>query len=200
MANRLFTIAWILSAASAASAQTNQLALTLGRIEGVDRTASGTAVRIGAGTAFQANYGRTLWGRDRVALQVEVHFLANPLRDVDSADRSISKDFATLYVTPAVRLKLIPRGRLSPWFSFGAGYALYEHSTTTLDGAPNPAPRHLHRGAIQFGGGIDVAVWKWIGVRGELRDFYTGNPALNRRLDGAGQHNVVAGGGLFFTF
>jgi hypothetical protein len=187
-------------AVSALRAENNELGLTLGRIEGADRSAGGTAIRIGAGTALQANYGRTVWTGDRVALQVEVHFLANPLREVESADRSITRDFATLYVTPGLRVKLLPAKRVSPWFSAGAGYALYEHSTTRLDGTPNAAPRLLHRGTLQFGGGADIRAWKWFGFRAEFRDFYSGNPEFNRRLEGSGQHNIVAGGGLLFTF
>jgi hypothetical protein len=196
----LAPVVWVLGTLAAAKAQNNELALTLGRIEGADRAANGADIGIGAGTAFQANYGRTLARWNPVSLQVEVHFLANPLREVDSFDRSITKDFASLYVTPGVRLKLIPSSRISPWLSLGAGYALYEHSTARLDGAPNPAPRHLHRGALQFGGGIDVGIANWFGLRAELRDFYTGNPSLNRRPEGSGQHNIVVSGGFLFTF
>lgn len=128
-----------------------------------------------------------------------MHFLANPLREVDSTNQRVTKDFATLFVTPGVRLKLVPAKRTSPWFSIGGGYALYEHSTESLSGQLNPAPRHLHRGALQLGAGVDVKAWRWLGFRGEIRDFYTGNPAFNIRPEG-GQHNLVAGGGFWFTF
>jgi hypothetical protein len=188
-------MAYLVLGGTAGYAQKNELGLALGRIEGTDRT----GIAIDGGTALQANYARTLWQRDSVAVQLEAHFLANPLREVDSADRTVTRDFATLYLTPGVRLKLRPAARVSPWVSVGGGYALYEQSATRLDGSPNPAPRHLHRGALQFGGGVDVKVWRWFGLRGEFRDFYTGNPALNRPLNG-GQHNLVAGGGLLLFF
>jgi hypothetical protein len=39
-------------------------------------------------------------------------------------------------------------------------------------------------------------LWRWIGARGEIRDFYTGSPAYNLPGITGGQHNVVAGGGF----
>ena len=39
-------------------------------------------------------------------------------------------------------------------------------------------------------------LWRWIGLRGEIRDFYSGTPAYNISGTGAEQHNIVAGGGF----
>jgi hypothetical protein len=36
------------------------------------------------------------WNAPGLALQAEVHFLVNPLRDVSSTDQRMTKDFATL--------------------------------------------------------------------------------------------------------
>jgi len=184
--------------------QKSELGLTLGRIGGPDRSAGSTPIEIGGGTALQADYARTFWSKPAdskpgVALQLEVHLLANPHRDVDSTNRTVTEHFATLYITPGIRVKFAPARRTSTWLSVGGGYALYEHSAKSLNGQPNPAPTHLHRGALQLGSGVDVKVWKWLGFRGELRSFYTGNPAFNIRPDG-GQLNLVPGGGLLFTF
>jgi hypothetical protein len=76
------------------------------------------------------------------------------------------------------------------------GYAVYEQGVLQIDGRPNPAPRDIHRGAFDFGAGVDTSLWRWIGLRGEVRDFYTGSPAYNLPGLGGGQHNVVAGGGF----
>jgi len=38
-------------------------------------------------------------------------------------------------------------------------------------------------------------VWRFLALRGEVRDFYTGTPDYNLRITGR-QHNVVAGAGL----
>ena len=45
----------------------------------------------------------------------------------------------------------------------------------------------------------NVRAWKFIGLRAEIRDFYTGSPAYNSAIRG-GQHNVVAGGGIVLKF
>ena len=50
-----------------------------------------------------------------------------------------------------------------------------------------------------FGGGTDVPVWRWLAVRLEARDFYSGNPSFNTPVVGGGQHNVVLGGGLVIS-
>jgi len=111
----------------------------------------------------------------------------------------VTRDVATLFVTPGVRVKYLASKRFSPWGAVGDGYALYEQSFYRVDGGSNPAPRFTHHGALQFGGGVDVPVWRWIGARFEVRDFYTCNPSFNIPV-GGGQHNLVAGGGLVLNF
>ena len=150
---------------------------------------------LASGIGLGANYGYQLVGGDKASLYLEGQFLASPLRDVGAANRQVTLDFATLYVTPGLRVKVAPRSAVSPFFAVGGGYALYEQSTERLDGQPNPAPRHVHRGALQFGGGVDLRTFNWLAFRAEIRDFYTGSPALNIRAPG-GQHNVVVSGGL----
>jgi len=182
-------------------AQRHELGLTLGGLLSQDRgSAQSESLTLGGGIALQANYGYALLRTRKTALYGEVHFLANPLRDVSSANRGATRDLATLYVTPGIRLKLFPNGRVSPYLAVGGGYALYEQSTELLRGGPNPAPRFLNRGAVDFGGGADVRFWRFIALRAEIRDFYTGSPAYNTRSITGGQHNVVAGGGIVLRF
>jgi len=178
-------------------AQKHELAFTLGSTTNDLKTA--LDVRTTSGKALQANYGYRFWGIGPVAVSGEVHMLANPQRKVTGGS-FLTRDFASLYVTPGIRVKLNPHGRFQPYGAVGGGYALYEQSTTTLAGAPNPAPRHITRGVLQYGGGLDVPVWNWIGVRGEVRDFYTGSPALNLAGLRGGVHNVVASVGFLLRF
>jgi len=86
--------------------------------------------------------------------------------------------------------------RISPYVALGAGYARFEQSFFRIDGRPNAAPRELNRGTVDFGGGADIKLWRWIGWRGEIRDFYSGSPAYNVPAIAGGEHNVVAGGGF----
>jgi opacity protein-like surface antigen len=181
-------------------AQKHELGLTLGRISGPTRTSSAGDVNLDSGIALQANYGYRLLTKRLFALSAEVHFLANGQREVRSQNMSATRDVATAYVTPGVRVKVAPLGRFSPYVVAGGGYALYEQSFFRIDGRDNPAPRFTHRGALTFGGGVDTPLWRWVSLRFEVRDFYTGNPSLNTTLRGSGQHNVVAGGGLVLNW
>jgi hypothetical protein len=185
-----------LFAAQLARAQRHEIGLALGAVTGKSRSSPGGSIRLGTGVALQANYGVRLLARDQVALYGEIHFLASPLREIGSANPLATRDFASLYVLPGVRVKFLPAGLISPYVAAGAGYGLYEQSLNRIDGQPNPAPRLTHRGALGFGGGADLKVWRFVSARLEVRDFYTGNPSYNALLSGGGQHNVVFSGGI----
>lgn len=177
-------------------AQNHELGLTLGRISGPTHSTAAGDLSLDSGIALQANYGYRFLLRRHFALSAEVHFLANGLREIRSTDRNVTRDVATAYVTPGLRVKFAPFSRFQPYVVAGGGYALYEQSHFRLDDEQNPAPRFLHRGAVMFGGGADIPVWRWLGARFEVRDFYTGNPAFNALVRSSGQHNVVVGGGI----
>jgi len=81
-------------------AENHEIGLTLGGLLSQDRGSIPNALHLGAGTALQANYGRRLSGAHAVALYGEVHFLANPLRTVTSANTESIRDVATIFVTP----------------------------------------------------------------------------------------------------
>ena len=91
----------------------NELAFGLGGIPALSRSDS-TRVEAGSGVAFQVNYGRRLVGSRNVALYGEVNFVASPLRDVTTSVSSATLDFASLYITPGVRVKFLP-ARTGPW-------------------------------------------------------------------------------------
>src|SRR5262249_30011626 len=130
----------------------------------------------------------------------EVHFLANSLRDVSSPNQDLTRDVATIFVTPGIRVKFFPTSAIAPYVAAGGGWSVYEQSTATLAGAPNPASRLVNHGAFDYGGGVDFKFWKFIGLRAEIRDFYAGGPSYNTNVIRGGRHNVVAGGGLVLKF
>lgn len=174
----------------------HEIGLTLGGLLSSERDGGSTHLDLGSGVAFQANYGYRLWSGEKTALYGEVHLLANPLRDIRSVDSALTRNIATLFVTPGIRLKFRPTGRIAPYLAIGGGWADYEQSTMTIAGASNPAPRTVNHGAFDYGGGVDFKFWRFIGLRAEIRDFYAGGPAYNATSVGGGQHNVVLGGGL----
>ena len=177
-------------------AQKHELGLTLGGLLSQNRGAAPNNLTLSGGTALQANYGYRFWSGNHASLLGEVHFLANAQRTVASSNRAATRDEASIYITPGIRLKLFPKSRVSPYGVIGAGFGDYEQSTTRLDGAANNAPREIVRGVFDWGGGADIRLVKFIGLRGEIRDFYTGSPAYNLPGIRGGQHNVVLGGGF----
>ncbi len=193
-------IAGLVLSVSTVSAQEapprHEVGLTLGGLFSAERSGGATRLDLGSGLALQANYGYRLLSRDRVAAYGEVHLLANPLRDVNSSTQTLTRDVATLFVTPGIRVKFFPSGGVAPYFAIGGGWADYQQSTTTLAGNPNAAPRTVNHGVFDYGGGVDFKVWRFVGLRAEIRDFYAGGPSYNTSSIRGGQHNVVAGGGL----
>jgi Outer membrane protein beta-barrel domain len=191
-----FTLLLLLAASCLAQENvvpTNELAFGLGGIRALARNDS-VSLDAGSGLAFQVNYGRRFLNRNKVALYGEINVIASPLRDVSTAITTATHDFVSLYVTPGIRVKLRPASRISPYAVVGGGYADYEQSLTRIDGRPNQAPRELARGVFDFGAGVDVRVWRFVALRGEARDFYTGSPNYNVASISGGQHNIVATG------
>ena len=196
----LALLATALGPAKYALAQRHEVGLTLGAITGKAKDAPSGPLDIGTGVAFQANYGYRFFGTQKIGLSGEVHFLASPLQEIQSSNRTATRDYASLYVIPGIRVKFAPTARVSPHASIGGGYALFEQSVNRIDGRPNGAPRFNNRGALAFGGGLDVRVWRFVAARWEVRDFYSGNPAFNVPITGSGLHNIVAGGGVVLRF
>ena len=193
-------LALLLSFAAVCAAQeskdhNNELAFGLGGIPALSQSDS-PSLAAGSGIAFQVNYGRRLLESNTVALFGEINFVASPLRDVSSVVGTATHDFASLYVTPGIRLKFRPSSRISPYAVVGGGYVDYEQSVKQIDGQPNQAPRELARGVFDFGAGVDVQVWRFVALRGEARDFFTGAPNYNVASISGGQHNIIATGAL----
>ncbi len=176
------------------AAPKNELAFGLGELPSFSRSNSPT-LDVGPGVALQVNYGRRFLSSRHVALYGEINFVASPTaREITTSLNTATHDFASLYITPGIRVKFRPSSRISPYAVVGGGYADYEQSLTQINGRPNPAPRQLGRGVFDFGAGVDVHVWRFVALRGEARDFYTGSPNYNVPSISGGQHNVVATG------
>jgi opacity protein-like surface antigen len=177
-----------------------ELGFTLGNVFSTARSGGNTKLDLGRGTALEFDYGQRLWKNDTFAVLLNVHFLANPQRVVSSLDRTLTRDVATIYAVPGVKIQFRPDSRLRPFVTAGVGYALYEQSLTRIDLVPNPAARLSHKAAFGYGGGADVGVLKWLALRGEYRGYVTGSPAFNTTAISGAQHNPVLSGGFVLTF
>src|SRR5260370_26419704 len=172
------------------SAHKNELAFGLGGIPALSRSDT-PSLDAGSGVAFQVNYGRRFLNGNKVALYGEINFLASPLREVSSSVTTATRDFASLYVTPGIRVKFLPASRISPYAVVGGGYAHTEASAALFNGRPNPVSRQLARGVFDFGAGVDGRVLRFIALRGEAPDFFPGSPNYNNATSSGGQPNVV---------
>jgi len=105
---------------------------------------------------------------------------------------------SSLFVTPSIRVKLLPGSSISPWGSVGGGLARY----TTDAGLPA-----INSGALQFGGGLDFKTrLPLLGFRAEVRDYVSKQPNPGVALfsvqtpSGLSRHNVLVGGGIVLSF
>jgi hypothetical protein len=206
------TLMTLLSAAAYGQEdKNNEIGFLLGRMMTPSHTAVAALPRgidIGAGTALQATYARRLRKGGAASLYLEVPFVATPMQKITAGPAANTANYASLFVTPSLRVKLAPDRVLAPWFSVGGGYGLFEESGSVFGpGLPNRAPDDTltHTGVLQIGGGVDVQprlklLFLDIGFRGEVRDFYSGAPDLNVPVRDTRQHNVVVSGGFVIHF
>ena len=110
------------------------------------------------------------------------------------------KDMSSLFVTPALRLKVLPISPISPFVSIGGGVAHYSLGAGTNN-----------KGVLQYGGGLDFKTGiPFLGFRAEVRDFLSSDPnfgnavntllGINNAQSGLHRHNVLAGGGVVLRF
>ena len=97
-------------------------------------------------------------------------------------------------------MKLFPDVAVSPWVSFGVGFAQFSESSTLLFGGKNTGPTGTTTAALQGGFGLDVKLVKSFTLRGEVRDFWTGVPQLGVNTGKTRQHNYFLGGGVMWRF
>jgi len=111
-----------------------------------------------------------------------------------STPGTVVDNLSTIFITPGLRLKLLPVSPISPWVSIGGGWAHY--SLDTANTTQNKA-------ALQYGGGLDFKTGlPLLGFRAEVRDFVTGDPdfGLFSTNSGFHHHNILAGGGIVLRF
>jgi hypothetical protein len=153
--------------------------------------------------ALGAEYDHRIVSGNRAAFYAGIDFLASP-NDVQLSQltQNAPKSYAYIFLTPHFRVKLNPRGALSPWLEFGGGYARF---LSSVPPAATTFERGRNTGTFEFGGGVDTHgvfhVFKIpIGFRLEVRDFYSGLPNYNVKVTGNLQNNVAFSAGLLIRF
>ena len=182
-----------------AFAQHNELALVAGA-KVTPTVGSGTNKTDFATTfAFEANYATQLVHVPTVALHLEIPVLFTPSTDITTSNLTALKSYSSFFVTPALRLKLIPEASFSPWISAGGGIVHFNPGSTT-QGGTTVNTQSVTKGAVQAGVGADIhPPLLPVAFRFEVRDFYTGLPNLNT-VSIKVRHNLLVGGGVVLRF
>jgi hypothetical protein len=160
----------------------------------------GNVLTFDRATTYQATFAWDVWRGPLAKVAIEVPFIASPAFTVATPNPSLPLEYGSLYLTPAARVVFWHRAPVSVFGSLGGGYARYSESKLREDKTPNPAQLDTNTGAVEFGGGVDVRGFGWLGFRGEVRDIYTGPRRFSIPTPAPNVHNVVASGGLVIRF
>jgi hypothetical protein len=202
MARKYFGIVVLLTVAILAGnavAQSNEVAGTIGRTFIANQTAGGGTIHFGDGLTYEANYAHRFLNFGVFGVSVEVPFVVDPTNKLQDNINAVPGAFKSYFVTPAARLNLFPTTSFSPWVSVGGGFAYFTPSSTLeFNNIPNPG-KSTTTGVFQVGGGLDVRVIGNFKIRGEVRDFYSGEPPINVNSSGR-YNNVYAAAGVVFSF
>ena len=201
----------ILGASAAAQDEKNELTGIAGRIFISDQGITGPnaptvnpVIHSGKGLTFEINYARRLFGTEVYSISAEVPAVFNLDEDLNAGGPVVPVDYKQIFVTPAVRVNLFPATKVSPWVSFGGGFARFSENKNLLYYGTNPGGSSTS-GVIQGGLGLDVSPFerrfRHFSFRGEVRDFFSGTPSLPLADTGkTRQHNYFVGGGLIWHF
>ena len=204
MTRNSFLIATFLSTVvfcSGRSALADESRFDVGLLLGSTRaTNEGAVLTFDRATTYQATFASDVIRGEVAKLSIEIPFIASPAFTVLTPGNTLPLEYASLYLTPAARVTLLPRAPVSVWGSIGGGYARYSESKLREDRSPNPGQRDTNAGALEYGGGVDVRGFGWLGFRGEVRDVYTGPRNFSLPTPAPKVHNVVASGGLIVRF
>jgi len=186
---------------NSARAQQFELGLSIGALKSGDHTLAATgSIKADTGFAYEVNFAARVYNVHLAALYVEVPFAGTPSTGLTSSNPFSPSDYSSFFLTPGLKLKLLPVAPISPYGFVGAGFARFHSSSSLINGQSNTGDQSATRGAVDFGAGVDWKVMPFFSVRGEVRDFYSGTPRFNINVIGDKQHNVLVSGGVVFRF
>jgi len=190
------------------SSLVNQVSVTGGRtfvstqsiVNDPDPSDPDPRIHFGNPGSIAFNYGRLLKTFGIFGMYAELPVAIYPRMDLNTYVNQIPKDIGALFVTPSVRVNIFANDSVTPWLSVGGGYARFREAPERNFFGPNPGATGTNTGVVQFGGGLDVWVWRRWGARFEVRDFYSGLPDYTVDTSVSRQHNYYVGGGVIHRF
>lgn len=199
MYKTILVVGFVTSLCLSSFAQKNELAFVAGGKITPTVGTSTNETNFATTFAFEANYAAQLAHIPAVALHLEIPAVFTPSTDISTSNATTLKSYSSVFVTPALRLKLLPGSPFSPWISAGGGIVHFNPGSTTQGGTTVNADS-VTKGAAQAGIGADLhPPLLPVAFRVEVRDFYTGLPNLNTATIKV-RHNLLVGGGLVLRF
>ncbi|MGH9826542.1 MAG: outer membrane protein [Blastocatellia bacterium] len=195
----LLLFVFTLSIVGAASAQKHEVAVLLGGLKTGDRSIldSGSgSIQINAGFTVETSYAQRLANAHLASLYIELPLTITPTSNLKPSTALVPKSYSAWFLTPGLKLKLFPVAGLSPYVVLGGGVGHFGSSGTTAGNTPNTGSRGSTSGVVDFGGGVEVRLAPFAALRGEIRDFASGNPDFNVAVSGGRQHTILVGAGL----
>jgi hypothetical protein len=201
----VLAVVTMLAVSAAAQDEKNELTGIVGRTfisdQGIKAaTYFNPFVRSANGFSFEVNYARKFILTQVFAVSGEVPAMFNVDEDMNSGADVVPMGYRAFFIAPSARVNLFPTTAVSPWVSFGGGFGHFGESKTLLYSGTNPG-KSTTTGVIQGGIGLDVRVWHRFSIRGEGRDFWSGEPDFPLANTGkTRQHNYFVGGGVVWHF
>lgn len=204
----MFALVMMLAASAAAQDEKNEIGGILGRTFISDQGITGAnyfdpIIHSGKGLSIEGEYARHIFVAPIYSISGEAVVMYNPDEDLNAGaygNAVVPADYKQLFVVPAARVNLFPTTAVSPWASLGAGFGHFSEGSALDYGGTNPG-KSTTTFTLQGGLGLDVKVWRKWSIRGEVRDFWSGEPDFPLAPTGKSrQHNYFVGGGAFWRF
>jgi len=203
----LLSVVMVLVASGMAQDEKNELGGILGRTfisnQGIKNATVPSVIAFGKGLTFDVDYARRFLVTPLYAVAGEVVFAYNPDEDINAGSYGnaiVPPDMKQLFITPAARVNLFPTTAVSPWVSVGAGFGHFSQGSGLIYGGSNPG-KSTTSGVLELGLGLDVKLSKRVYIRGQVRDFWSGEPDFPLADTGKSrQHNFFVGGGAYWRF
>jgi len=185
-----YCLVWLMSfclATLAAQEQKNELAISASSFQ------TSASFDVHGGEGFQLNYARRIVHIPFASLYLELPFAAafGGNRSVTRLN-ALQENYNTMYVTPGLKLKLLPSAFVSPYFAAGLGWGGFRSTTTSAT---------ANRLAGDIDGGADFTILPVLSLRAEVRDYYSSTPTLDIPSVFSGSvNNLVISGGMVLRF
>jgi opacity protein-like surface antigen len=171
-----------------AFAQSNELGVTVGGYFPINSPVSAdTAFAIGG------SFAHRVASVPLVSLYFEVPAFGTFNSTANIVGSTLTRPkYSALFVTPGLKLKLAPSFPVSPYFVAGGGLAHFSKSNVATSDTTNT-------GVFDVGGGLDFKIAPYVGLRTEVRDFYSGSPNVTTNFTSR-EHQLIASAGLVLRF